>query len=133
MTDSHAWRACLTATSAPASTVLIRLFVGAVFLSEGVQKFIYPDRLGTGRFDKAGIPAPGFFATVDGVAEIVCGIALLAGLLTRLAAIPMIVDMPGAFFITKLPLLWGTAPPDGGTSRTRRASMWRNSAEPCSC
>lgn len=110
MIGPRTWWARLTGTSAPASTVLIRLFVGAVFLSEGAQKFIYPDRLGAGRFAKAGIPAPGFFAALDGVAEIVCGIALLAGLLTRLAAIPMIVDMLGALFITKLPLLWGAAP-----------------------
>ena len=71
---------------------------------------MFPDRLGIGRFTKAGIPAPGFFATLDGVAEIVCGLALLAGLFTRLAAIPMVIDMLGALFITKLPILWGAAP-----------------------
>ncbi|WP_433611957.1 DoxX family protein [Prescottella agglutinans] len=100
----------LTATDAPAAVVLIRFYVGAVFLSEGIQKFIYPNQLGTGRFDKAGIPAPALFANLDGVFEIVCGTLILVGLLTRIAAIPMIVNMIGALLITKLPILWGNAP-----------------------
>ena len=53
---------------------------------------------------------PAFFAYLDGVFEIGCGLLILAGLLTRLAAIPMIVDMIGALGITKVPLLWGHAP-----------------------
>ncbi|QBS44789.1 hypothetical protein DMB37_36615 [Nocardia sp. CS682] len=51
-----------------------------------------PDTLGTDRFDKAGIPAPGFFGPLDGVFEIVCGALILAGLLTRLAAPPLGAD-----------------------------------------
>ena len=35
---------------------------------------------------------------------------ILAGLLVRLATLPMIVDMIGALVITKVPLLWGDAP-----------------------
>ncbi|MGW0732021.1 DoxX family protein [Streptomyces sp. NPDC002851] len=110
MTLLSAWPSRPAATSAPSAVVLIRLYVGAVFLFEGIQKFLYPDELGTGRFDKAGIPAPGFFAPLDGVFEIVCGLLLLAGLFTRLAAVPMIVNMLGALLITKLPILWGEAP-----------------------
>jgi uncharacterized membrane protein YphA (DoxX/SURF4 family) len=97
-------------TTAPAAVVLIRAYVGAVFLFEGIQKFLFPDRLGTGRFDKAGIPAPGFFGPLDGVFEIVCGVLILAGLFTRLAAIPMVINMLGALLITKAPILWGDAP-----------------------
>ncbi|WP_327049074.1 DoxX family protein [Microbispora sp. NBC_01189] len=110
MSDRRSVWARLTATTAPGATVWIRLFVGAVFLSEGIQKFLFPDRLGIGRFDKAGIPAGGLFATLDGVAEIACGVAILAGFLTRLAAIPMVIDMLGALFITKVPILWGASP-----------------------
>jgi putative oxidoreductase len=90
--------------------VLIRFYVGLIFLSEGILKFLRPDQLGPGRFDKAGIPAPTFFAYLDGVFEIGCGILILAGLLTRLAVVPMIVNMVGALLITKLPILWGDAP-----------------------
>jgi uncharacterized membrane protein YphA (DoxX/SURF4 family) len=81
--------------------------VGAVFLAEGIQKFLYPDRLGPGRFAKAGIPAATFLANADGVFEICCGVLLIAGLLTRLATLPMIVNMVGALAITKVPILWG--------------------------
>ncbi len=51
-----------------------------------------------------------FFANLDGVFEIICGVMILAGLLVRLATLPMIVDMIGALAITKVPLLWGSAP-----------------------
>ncbi|MER6987802.1 DoxX family protein [Saccharopolyspora hirsuta] len=105
----------LVSTSAPGAVVLVRLYVGAVFLFEGILKFLEPGRLGPGRFEKAGIPAPGFFAPLDGVFEIGCGALILVGLLTRLAVVPMIVDMLGALLITKLPILWGASPlfPDG--------------------
>ncbi|WP_245547974.1 hypothetical protein [Nocardia pneumoniae] len=53
--------------------VLIHFYVGAIFLFEGIQQFLYPDRLGTGRFDKIGIPAPGFVAPLDAVFQIACG------------------------------------------------------------
>lgn len=116
MTQLSTWQAKLTGTSAPAATVLIRLYVGAIFLSEGILKFIRPDTQSTGRFDKAGIPAPGFFAPLDGVFEIGCGVLLLAGLLTRLTAIPMVVNMLGTLLITKLPILGGDARLFDGTS-----------------
>jgi putative oxidoreductase len=100
----------LTATRASGAVVLIRFYVGLIFLGEGILKFLRPDQLGPGRFDTAGIPAPTFFAYFDGVFEIVCGVLILAGLLTRLAAIPMIVNMIGALLITKLPIVWADAP-----------------------
>lgn len=99
----------ITATTAPGSVILIRFYVGAIFLFEGIQKFLYPDQLGTGRFDKAGLPAPDVLALLDAVFEIGCGVLILAGLLTRFAVIPMIVNMAGALLVTKLPILWGEA------------------------
>ena len=67
-------------SSAPRSVILVRLVVGGVFLSEGVQKFLFPDALGVGRFVKIGIPAPEIMAPFVGVFEIGCGVLLLAGL-----------------------------------------------------
>jgi putative oxidoreductase len=90
---------------APAATVLVRLLVGGVFVSEGIQKFLYPDALGVGRFVKIGIPAPSVMSPFVGVVEIVCGVLLIAGLLTRAATIPLIVDMLVAIATTKLPIL----------------------------
>jgi uncharacterized membrane protein YphA (DoxX/SURF4 family) len=97
----------LIATSAPASVILIRLVVGGVFLSEGIQKFLYPAENGVGRFTKIGIPAPEVMAPFVGVVEIVCGALILVGLLTRLAAIPLIINMLVAILSTKIPILLG--------------------------
>jgi putative oxidoreductase len=97
----------LIATSAPASVILIRLVVGGVFLSEGIQKFLYPAENGVGRFTKIGIPAPEVMAPFVGVVEIVCGALILIGLLTRLAAIPLIINMLVAILSTKIPILLG--------------------------
>ncbi len=85
--------------------MLIRLLVGAVFLSEGIQKFLSPDPLGVGRFAKIGIPAPEILAPFVGIIEIGGGILLLVGLATRLAAIPLIIDMLVAILATKVPIL----------------------------
>src|SRR5919201_688948 len=95
----------LLATNAPAAVILIRLIVGAVFLSEGIQKFLYPDALGVGRFAKIGIPAPEVMAPFVGVCEIVCGALFLLGLLTRFAAVTMIINMLVAISTTKVPML----------------------------
>ncbi len=69
------------------SIIFIRLLVGSVFLSEGIQKFLYSDALGIGRFIKIGIPAPEFFAPFVGTVEVVFGFLIIIGLLTRIAAI----------------------------------------------
>lgn len=92
-------------SDAPTATILVRILVGWVFLSEGIQKFLYPAALGVGRFAKIGIPAPQFFAPFVGVIEIVCGALLIIGLLTRLAAIPLLIDISVAIATTKLPML----------------------------
>jgi putative oxidoreductase len=95
----------LFVSRAAASVLLIRLSVGAVFLSEGIQKFLFPQALGVGRFVKIGIPAPAVTAPFVGVVEIACGALILLGLATRLAAIPLIIDMVVAIATTKLPML----------------------------
>jgi uncharacterized membrane protein YphA (DoxX/SURF4 family) len=95
----------LLATNAPAAVVLVRLIVGGVFLSEGSQKFLFPDALGVGRFAKIGIPAPEVMAPFVGVCEVVCGVLFLLGLLTRFAAVTMIIDMVVAISTTKVPIL----------------------------
>jgi putative oxidoreductase len=91
--------------SAPRSVILIRLLVGCVFLSEGVQKFLFPAALGVGRFQKIGIPAPQFFGPFVRVVEIVGGLLLIVGLATRLAAIPLLIDISVAIATTKFPML----------------------------
>jgi uncharacterized membrane protein YphA (DoxX/SURF4 family) len=85
--------------------MLLRLMVGCVFLSEGIQKFLFPDAVGAGRFVKIGIPWPEFAAPFIGTVEILCGAMLLAGFYARLAAIPLICIMLVAIATTKIPLL----------------------------
>ena len=94
-------------SNAPAAVVLIRLVVGGIFLSEGIQKFLFPADLAAGRFGKIGIPAPQIMGPFVGVVETVCGALIIIGLLTRLAAVPLIIDMLVAIFTTKIPILLG--------------------------
>jgi putative oxidoreductase len=95
----------LRTSQAPAWTLLIRLIVSGVFISEGIQKFLFPEALGVGRFIKIGIPAPEIMAPFVGIVEITCGALLLVGWLTRIAAIPLILDMLVAISTTKVPML----------------------------
>lgn len=93
--------------------LLIRILIGWVFLSEGVQKFLFPDSLGVGRFVKIGIPWPQVMAPFVGVVEIVCGSLLLIGLVTRLATVPLLIDISVALYSIKIVTLaknglWGT-------------------------
>jgi uncharacterized membrane protein YphA (DoxX/SURF4 family) len=97
--------ASLTTTNAPAATLLIRVMVGAVFLSEGIQKFIHPAEVGAGRFAKIGLPSPELLAPFVGSFEIVCGVLVLLGLLTRIAVLPLLAIMATAIATTKLPIL----------------------------
>lgn len=98
------WKRFLS-TRAPKATVLIRLAVGAVFLSEGIQKFLFASELGAGRFAKIGLPSPEILAPLVGSFEVLCGVLVLLGLLTRLAAIPLITIISVAIYSTKFPIL----------------------------
>lgn len=95
--------------SAPRSTILIRCMVGGVFLWEGILKFVYTNQ-GVGRFTKIGIPAPELMAHFVAVLEIVGGALLISGFLTRLIAIPFVIEMVVAILSTKVALYFGTSP-----------------------
>lgn len=83
------------------TTILIRLIVGIVFLSEGIQKILFPALRGAGRFEKIGLPSPDILGSFVGGFEILCGGLIIVGLLTRLASIPLVVIMLVAFATTK--------------------------------
>lgn len=88
-----------------AGILLVRILVGWVFLSEGIQKLLFPTTLGAGRFVKIGIPAPQFTGPFVGVVEIVCGTLLIVGLFTVLATVPLLIDIAVAIATTKIPML----------------------------
>jgi putative oxidoreductase len=95
----------LMRTEAPAAVLLIRLMVGGIFLSEGIQKFLYAEKVGAGRFARIGLPAPEVLGPLVGATEIVFGSLVLAGLLTRLAVLPLLIIMAVAVWSTKIPIL----------------------------
>lgn len=98
------WRRLLR-SDAPAAVILIRLMVGAVFLSEGIQKFLFVDQLGAGRFLKIGLPMPELLGPLVGTFEVVGGSLVLVGMATRLAVLPLLVIMAVALTTTKWPML----------------------------
>jgi uncharacterized membrane protein YphA (DoxX/SURF4 family) len=85
--------------------LLVRILVGWVFVSEGIQKFVFPAQLGVGRFEKIGIPSPHVMAPFVGSVEIVCGSLLLIGLFTRVAVVPLLGVILVAIAATKLPMI----------------------------
>ena len=87
------------------TTIIIRFIVGIVFLSEGVQKFLFPLIRGAGRFEKIGLPYPEFIGSFVGTFEILCGFLILFGLFTRLASIPTVIIMIVAIATTKVEVL----------------------------
>ncbi len=99
------WLAKVVQTTAAPSTILVRLMVGAVFLSEGIQKFLFADALGAGRFAQIGIPNPDLLGPFVGGVEIIGGLLILAGLLTRAAAVPLLAIMVVAILTTKADML----------------------------
>lgn len=86
-------------------SILPRLIVGLVFLSEGIQKFLFPELLGAGRFEKIGFANPEFLASFVACFETVCGTLMLIGLSVRIAAIPLFIIMITAIVTTKIPIL----------------------------
>ncbi len=89
-------------------TVLVRLMVGLiVFFPEGIQKLIFPEILGAGRFANIGIPYPELMGAFVGVVEVTCGALIILGFLIRLAAVPLMVIMVVAIVSTKLPIWAG--------------------------
>jgi len=98
-------RLLATAVDTATPILIVRIVVGSIFLLEGILKFIIPATFGAGRFARVGIPAPEMMEPFVGTVEVVCGILVLLGLGTRLAAIPLMIVMVVALLTTKLPVL----------------------------
>lgn len=116
-------------SDAPPAAVLIRLLVGAVFFEEGIQKFLFPDLLGAGRFGRIGIPWPNAMGPFVGGVEIFCGALLLLGFFTRLAAVPLLVDISVAILTTKIPILLGRGYGPFHVAQLHRYGFWSMASE----
>ena len=95
----------ITKTTNDKFIILIRLLVGIVFLSEGIQKFVFPEVRGAGRFEVIGLPAAEFLGYFVGSFEVICGVLVLVGAYTRIAVLPLISIMAIALITTKIPIL----------------------------
>lgn len=95
----------ITQTSTNPTIIIIRLMVGTVFLSEGIQKFLFPALRGAGRFDKIGLPNPEFLGSFVGAFEIICGVLIIIGLFTRINSSITFIIMLVAIFTTKAAVL----------------------------
>jgi uncharacterized membrane protein YphA (DoxX/SURF4 family) len=87
------------------AVVFIRLAVGLIFFTQGLLKYIDPN-MGLNRFARIGFPYPGFTAHFVGTFELICGFLVLVGLVTRIAAIPLLIVICTAIATTKIPELW---------------------------
>lgn len=87
--------------------IILRIGVGLIFLTEGLNKFIHPSERGSGRFMELGFPAPELVANAIGIVEIIAGSMLLMGFLTRFAAIFLLGVALNAIILTKIPVLIG--------------------------
>lgn len=101
------WLKSTLNTNASQWVILIRLGVGLVFFPEGIQKLLFPEILGSGRFMGIGIPYPEIMGPFVGWVELIGGLMILLGVFTRLAAVPLIIIMLVAIISTKIPILLG--------------------------
>ncbi len=91
-----------------ASPVWIRLGVGLIFLTQGILKYTDP-HWGVVRFVHIGFPFPEFTALFVGTFEMLCGLMVTVGLLTRLASVPLLIVNLTAIGTTKIPELFREA------------------------
>jgi putative oxidoreductase len=119
----------LIGTRAPGAVILVRLIVGAVFLEEGIQKLLFADLLGAGRFARIGIPAPEVMGPLVGGVEVVFGALVLLGCLTRLAALLLLINISVATLSTKIPILLGHDLWRFHVARLARYGFWSMASE----
>jgi putative oxidoreductase len=82
----------------------LRLVLGFLFAAHGWQKFNEWTIAGTqASFAKMGVPAADVMAPAIAVLELAGGIALILGILTRVVAGLLVLDMLGALFLVHAP------------------------------
>jgi len=126
MRNDPSW---LFRSDAPRAVLLIRILVGWVFFEEGIQKFLFPELLGAGRFGRIGLPWPNVMGPVVGAGEIFFGALLLLGLFTRLATLPLLGVITTAIASTKIPILLGHPYGPFHLAQLNRYGFWSMASE----
>ncbi len=109
--------------------IFIRLLVGLVFFEEGLQKFLFPALMGAGRFARIGIPWPTVAGPFVGIIEVVCGALIVLGIATRIAALPLLIDIVVAILSTKVPILIGHGYGPFHVASLARYGFWSAASE----
>lgn len=86
--------------------VTVRVIIGVIMAAHGWQKVTQmgPANFGNGMLADLGLPLPGLLGYVVSYAELIGGLLLIAGLLTRVTAIALLVILAGATVLVKLDL-----------------------------
>ena len=87
-----------------AGLTILRAVTGTIFVAHGAQKiFVYGLDGVAGGFAQMGVPFASVMGPLVGFVELFGGLALIAGLLTRLAGVGLTAVMFGAMVIVHLP------------------------------
>jgi putative oxidoreductase len=104
MKTAESFKSYILSTTNDSKIILIRLVVSLIFISEGIQKYLFLEILGPGRFQEIGFSHAFFWAYFTGACEMIFGFMVLLGFLTRVASVPLLIIMAAAFITTKIPL-----------------------------
>jgi uncharacterized membrane protein YphA (DoxX/SURF4 family) len=104
MKTADSFKSYILSTTNDSKIIFIRLVVSLIFISEGIQKYLFLEILGPGHFQEIGFSHAFFWAYFTGACEMIFGLMVLLGLLTRLASVPLLIIMATAFITTKIPL-----------------------------
>lgn len=85
-------------------SLIPRILVGLVFLSEGIQKLLFPETVGAARFERIDFANPEFMAAFVAYFEIVCGFLVLIGFAVRISSLPLLIIICTAIVKTKIPI-----------------------------